>query len=499
MKCQLTSHAQCPTDAHLILWKTHARAWPQALRPLLDEMALREESQTTTFGLNSICQQLTLLSSTDIERPDVLRQLTEYLNTVLASPASHPVAIDISGFDLANRVVFARLRTFLVAAMNRFYQLPQLGYKAEQPANNGQLWLLTTEHSERALELAAQTQAIANGMLLSRMLSDTPANDCRPQDIARQAEEWANDHLQTHCDILDENTIHELGMGCLEATGKGSSNPPRLVTLRWQGAHENTPYYAFVGKGITFDTGGLWLKEGEGMRTMKYDMCGAATVFGLMETVKQLQLPLNVVAVMALAENMPGEKAMLPGDVVKSHAGLNVEIINTDAEGRLVLADALSYTAARFKPAALIDVATLTGAVVKALGYDISGLMSNHLQLSQQLQQAAELTQDRVWPLPLDESFDPQVKSHIADLTNTPPNNAAIAVSAAHFLSKFCHQSPWAHLDVSGTALSRGKFTQASGRPALLLTQYLLDLCEGNINEKDSTGMVNDDKISITR
>jgi len=489
MKCQLTTLTQCPADAHLILWKTHASAWPQTLRPLLDEMALRDESQTTTFGLSSLCQQLTLLSSAEIERPDVLRQLTEYLNAVLVSPASHPIAIDISGFDLANRVVFARLRTLLVAVINRFYQLPQLGYKAKQPVSNGQLWLLTTEHSPQATELAAQTQAITQGMLLSRRLADTPANDCRPQDVAQQAADWASAHPQTHCDILDENAIRDLGMGCLDATGKGSNNPPRLVTLRWQGAAENAPYYAFVGKGITFDTGGMWLKEGEGMRTMKYDMCGAATVFGLMETVKTLQLPLNVVAVMALAENMPGVGAMLPGDVVKSHAGHSVEIINTDAEGRLVLADALSYASSRFNPAALIDVATLTGAVVKALGYDISGMMSNDSPLSQQLQQAADLTQDRIWPLPLDESFDSQVKSHIADLTNTPPNNAAIAVSAAQFLSKFCHLSPWAHLDVSGTALSRGKFTQSSGRPALLLTQFLLDLCKGKTNEKDSAGM----------
>lgn len=489
MKCQLIPLTQCPADAHLILWKTHANAWPQTLRPLLDEMALRDESQTTAFGLSSLCQQLTLLSSADIERPDVLRQLTEYLNTALASPASQPVAIDISAYDLANRVVFARLRTLLVAVINRFYQLPQLGYKAEQPASNGQLWLLTAEHSAQATELAAQTQAVAQGMLLSRKLADTPANDCRPHDVAQQAANWASAHPQTHCDILDEHAIRELGMGCLDATGKGSDNPPRLVTLRWQGGAENAPYYAFVGKGITFDTGGMWLKEGEGMRTMKYDMCGAATVFGLMEIVKTLQLPLNVVAVMALAENMPGVNAMLPGDVVKSHAGHSVEIINTDAEGRLVLADALSYAATRFNPAALIDVATLTGAVVKALGYDISGMMSNDSLLSQQLQQAADLTQDRVWPLPLDESFDSQVKSPIADLTNTPPNNAAIAVSAAQFLSKFCHQSPWAHLDVSGTALSRGKFTQASGRPALLLTQFLLDICKGKTNEKDSAGM----------
>ncbi|OAT24968.1 cytosol aminopeptidase [Buttiauxella ferragutiae ATCC 51602] len=483
MKCQLAAFTPCPPDAHLVLWKNHTDAWPQPLHSLLDEMAQHDEAQSTTFGLHGVCQQLSLLPSSQLDSPMVLRQLTESLTNLLPSPVSHPIAIDISGFDLANPGVFARLRTLLVALMNRFYQLPQLGYRQQQKESNGQLWLLIREANLQAHELAWQTQAIAQGMLLSRRLADTPANDCRPQDVAQQAAAWAATHPQTHCEILDEHAIRELGMGCLDATGKGSKNPPRLVTLRWQGAAENAPTYAFVGKGITFDTGGLWLKEGEGMRTMKYDMCGAAVVFGLMEIVRTLQLPLNVVAVMALAENMPGENAMLPGDVVKSHAGLSVEIINTDAEGRLVLADALSYAATRFNPAALIDVATLTGAVVKALGYDISGLMSNHVQLSQQLQQAADLTQDRVWPLPLDESFDPQVKSHIADLTNTPPNNAAIAVSAAHFLSQFCHQKPWAHLDVSGTALSRGKFTQASGRPALLLTQFLLGLCEGKTKD----------------
>jgi leucyl aminopeptidase len=489
MKCQVTTPALCPKEAHLIVWKTHSDAWPHPLRPLLNEMAQHEDAQSTPFGLNETCQQLTLLPSGELERPEVLRRAIECLNTLLPSPVSQPIALDISGFDLANHTFFARLRTLLVAVMNRFYQLPQLGYRQRQTQSHGQLWLLTENTHAQATELAVQTQAIAGGMLISRQLADLPANDCRPQDVAQQAERWASAHPQTHCEILDENAIRELGMGCLDATGKGSHNPPRLVTLRWQGAAQSAPTYAFVGKGITFDTGGMWLKEGEGMRTMKYDMCGAATVFGLMETVKTLQLPLNVVAVMALAENMPGVDAMLPGDVVKSHAGHSVEIINTDAEGRLVLADALSYAATRFNPAALIDVATLTGAVVKALGYDISGLMSNNPALSQQLQQAADLTQDRVWPLPLDESFDPQVKSHIADLTNTPPNNAAISVSAAHFLSKFCHQVAWAHLDVSGTALSRGKFTQASGRPALLLTQFLLNLCKGKTHEKDSAGL----------
>ncbi len=478
MKCLLSQPDISLAHAHLLLWKSNPAAWPEALRPVLSEMAQADEVQTCRFGLRNACQTLSLLPDGDLSQPAALRKLTENIAAVLPSPVAQPVALDISAFDLADEITFIRLRTLLLAIMNRFYQLPQLGYRRDEKQSLGELWLLGNPSAE-ARRLVSQAQAIADGMLLSRQLADLPASDCTPETVAQRAVAWAT-HPQTSCDVLDENEIERQQMGCLLATGKGSRNPPRLVTLRWQGAGENAPTYAFVGKGITFDTGGLWLKGGEGMSTMKYDMCGAAVVFGLLETVKALNLPLNVVAVMALAENMPTDSAMRPGDVVRSHAGHSVEIINTDAEGRLVLADALSYAAQTFKPAALIDVATLTGAVVKALGYDISGIMSNSAALEDQLRRAAALTQDRVWPLPLDESFDKQVRSSIADLTNTPPNNAAIAVSAAQFLSKFCHQMPWAHLDVSGTALSRGKFTQASGRPAHLLTQYLLTLCEGN-------------------
>lgn len=479
MICSLYQHDTPITQAHLLVWKTNPEAWPAKLEPLLSEIALQDEVQTCQFGLLGVCQKISLLPNDDLHQPSVLRELMDSIPTILPSPQTLPIVMDISGFNLEDETVFARLRSLVLTIMNRSYQLPQLGYRKDSPETSSTLWLRVNKQTPAAHRLVSQTQAINDGMLLSRRLADLPASDCTPADVAHQAKSWASLHPKTFCDVLDESDIEELGMGCLLATGKGSCNPPRLVTLRWEGAEEGSPCYAFIGKGITFDTGGLWLKGGEGMSTMKYDMCGAAVVFGLMETVKALNLPLNIVAVMALAENMPTDSAMRPGDVVQSHAGLSVEIINTDAEGRLVLADALSFAAETYKPAALIDVATLTGAVVKALGYDISGMMSNDALLAQNLQQAASLTQDRIWPLPLDESFDKQVKSHIADLTNTPPNNAAIAVSAALFLSKFCHNIPWAHLDISGTALSRGAFTQASGRPALLLTQYLLTLCEG--------------------
>jgi leucyl aminopeptidase len=479
MKCLLSQPEMSLAHAHLMLWKSNPAAWPEALRPVLSEMAQADEVQTCRFGLRNACQTLSLLPDGNLSQPAALRKLTDNIAALLPSPVAQPVALDISAFDLADETTFIRLRALLLAIMNRFYQLPQLGYRRDEKQILGELWLLGNPSAE-ARRLVSQAQAIADGMLLSRRLADLPASDCTPETVAQRAVAWATEHPQTSCEVLDENEIERQQMGCLLATGKGSRNPPRLVTLRWQGAGDNAPTYVFVGKGITFDTGGLWLKGGEGMSTMKYDMCGAAVVFGLLETVKALNLPLNVVAVMALAENMPTDSAMRPGDVVRSHAGHSVEIINTDAEGRLVLADALSYAAQTFKPAALVDVATLTGAVVKALGYDISGMMSNSSALEDRIRQAAALTQDRVWPLPLDESFDKQVTSSIADLTNTPPNNAAIAVSAAQFLSKFCHQTPWAHLDVSGTALSRGKFTQASGRPVHLLTQYLLTLCEGS-------------------
>lgn len=276
--------------------------------------------------------------------------------------------------------------------------------------------------------------------------------------------------------MLDESQIIEQGLGLLHAVGKGASCPPRLLAIHYDGATDG-PIRCYVGKGITFDTGGLWLKEGAGMYTMKYDMCGAANVLGLMLAVAEMALPVRIMGVLALAENAVGPDAMQPGTVARACNGMTVEINNTDAEGRLVLADAIAWTSQRHPQARwIIDMATLTGAVVKALGYELSGLMTQDEPLRQALTDAGKQSGDEVWSLPLDARLKKQTESAIADLCNTPPNNAAISASAAWLLRHFCPDNiPWAHLDISGTALWReSDRSVASGRPIPLLVEHLL-------------------------
>jgi leucyl aminopeptidase len=279
------------------------------------------------------------------------------------------------------------------------------------------------------------------------------------------------------CEVLDEKAIVEQGLGLLHAVGKGAERPPRLLAIHYDGVSEG-PVRCYVGKGVTFDTGGLWLKEGAGMYTMKYDMCGAANVLGLMLSIAELALPVRAMGVLALAENAIGPAAMQPGSVARACNGLTVEINNTDAEGRLVLSDAIAWASQRHPQAHyIIDIATLTGAVVKALGYDLSGLMTQSDALRAALTRAGMKSGDEVWSLPLDSRLKKQTESAIADLCNTPGNNAAISASAAWLLQHFCPpEIPWAHLDVSGTALWReGGKSVASGRPIPLLIQHLLD------------------------
>jgi leucyl aminopeptidase len=322
-----------------------------------------------------------------------------------------------------------------------------------------------------------QQHAVANGMLAARRLADIPSETCTPQFVVEEAQRLCAHFPALRCEVLDEKAIQEQGLGLLHAVGKGSSRPPRLLAIHYDGVKDG-PVHSYVGKGITFDTGGLWLKEGAGMYTMKYDMCGAANVLGLLLGVAELALPVRVMGVLALAENAIGPNAMQPGSVARACNGMTVEINNTDAEGRLVLADAIAWASQRHDHIHfIIDMATLTGAVVKALGYELSGLFTQHELLRDHLTQAGKKSGDEVWSLPLDGRMKKQTESAIADLCNTPTNNAAISSSAAWLLHHFCPANiPWAHLDISGTALWReGGRSVASGRPIPLLMQHLLD------------------------
>lgn len=263
-------------------------------------------------------------------------------------------------------------------------------------------------------------------------------------------------------------------MGSFLAVAQGSDQPPRLIILQYNGAKKDQAPHVLVGKGITFDTGGISLKPGLGMDEMKFDMCGAASVFGTFRAVLELQLPINLVGLLACAENMPSGGATRPGDIVTTMSGQTVEILNTDAEGRLVLCDALTY-AERFKPQSVIDIATLTGACIVALGSNTSGLMGNNEALVRQLLKAGEFADDRAWQLPLFDEYQEQLDSPFADIANIGGPKAG-TITAGCFLSRFAKKYHWAHLDIAGTAwISGGKDKGATGRPVPLLTQYLLE------------------------
>lgn len=465
----ITALADAKPQSHLI-----ARA-ACALLPdtaLIAEMREQNAVADTRFGCAPFAR-ITLL-------PDALWQdsLTEgllaALRPLLAAPVSADVVLDVTDID---EVVLTQVLRFL---FNQAHDLRDLQLK-KTDGKSVRLRHVTAlchpQQRERLDALFQRQQAIARGMVAARRLADMPSDRCTPQYVVDEAQKLCAAFPALRCEVLDEKQIIEQGLGLLHAVGKGATCPPRLLAIHYNGIADG-PVRCYVGKGITFDTGGLWLKEGAGMYTMKYDMCGAANVLGLMLSVAELGLPVRIMGVLALAENAIGPDAMQPGTVASACNGITVEINNTDAEGRLVLADAIAWASQRHPQARyIIDMATLTGAVVKALGYELSGLMTQDEALRQALTHAGKRSGDEVWSLPLDARLKKQTDSAIADLCNTPPNNAAISASAAWLLHHFCPPTiPWAHLDISGTALWRenGK-SVASGRPISLLVEHLLE------------------------
>ena len=316
-------------------------------------------------------------------------------------------------------------------------------------------------------------KAIANGMSLAKDLGNLPGNICTPTYLAEQAKTLKRGNRKLHVNVVEETQMKKLGMGALLSVSNGSVEPAKLVSLEYKGGEEGERPIVLVGKGITFDTGGISIKPGAAMDEMKFDMCGAASVLGTIKACCELEIPLNVVGVIACAENMPGGKATKPGDVVTTMSGQTVEVLNTDAEGRLVLCDALTYID-KFKPEAVIDIATLTGACVVALGHIPSGLMSNDDELAKELLSAGTLAGDRTWQLPLWEDYQSQLDSNFADIANIGGRWGG-TITAACFLSRFTKKYRWAHLDIAGVAWhSGGKQKGATGRPVPLLTEYLL-------------------------
>ncbi|MGB3432336.1 leucyl aminopeptidase [Achromobacter sp.] len=400
----------------------------------------------------------------------VSAQLTEGVSTLVANP-------------IADVAIIARARSAAIAAGNATYHYDASFGKPDRDARPKLKKIVqVVERAE-----AAQTQkglreggAIANGMDLTRTLGNLPGNICTPTYLGETAKRLAREFKSLKVEVLDRKQVEALGMGSFLSVARGSEEALRFIVLRHAGnktakkaAKGAQGPIVLVGKGITFDAGGISLKPAATMDEMKYDMCGAASVLGSFRALAELELPLDVVGLIPACENLPSGKANKPGDVVTSMAGLTIEILNTDAEGRLVLCDALTY-AERFKPSAVIDIATLTGACVVALGNVNSGLFSKDDALADALAAAGRQSLDTAWRMPMDDAYQEQLKSNFADLANIggPP---AGAVTAACFLSRFATSYRWAHLDIAGTAWRGGKDKGATGRPVPLLMQFLLD------------------------
>lgn len=316
-------------------------------------------------------------------------------------------------------------------------------------------------------------KAIAAGMKLAKDLANLPGNICTPTYLAEQAQRLADRYPQMEVTVLEQTDMEQLNMGALLAVARGSRQPPKLIVLEYKGGEPKARPIALVGKGLTFDAGGISLKPAEKMDEMKYDMCGGASVLGALLAAAELNLPLNLLGIIPACENLPDGNAIKPGDIIKTMAGKTVEILNTDAEGRLILCDALTYTQ-RFKPKTIIDIATLTGACLVALGRHATGLFASDDNLAKALLKAGETALDRAWRLPLWEEYQDQLKSNFADLSNVGGREGG-AITAALFLARFAENFPWAHLDIAGTTWTSGKDKGATGRPVPLLTQFLLD------------------------
>ncbi|THB69078.1 MAG: leucyl aminopeptidase [Gammaproteobacteria bacterium] len=323
-------------------------------------------------------------------------------------------------------------------------------------------------------------QAIANGQTIAKDLANLPGNHCTPSDLAEKAKKIVKKLAKTSIEILDEKDMEKLKMGSLLSVSKGSEEEARLIAIKYSGAKKTVAPIVLVGKGLTFDAGGISLKPAAAMDEMKYDMCGGASVIGTIAACAELQLPINVIAVVPSSENLPDGKANKPGDIVTSMAGKTIEILNTDAEGRLILCDALTYSA-KYKPQLIIDIATLTGACIVALGAYRHGVMGNDKELVDSILSAGEKADDRGWELPLDEEYADLLKSNFADLANVGGRDAG-TITAGCFLSEFTKEQKWAHIDIAGTAWKSGKAKGATGRPVPLLVQLLCDLAAKNEN-----------------
>lgn len=404
----------------------------------------------------------------------IVMSCAKALNTAKVSRAQ----LLLTELEVEKRSLPWKIKQIVEVCSDAVYQFNQ--YKSD-PNNN--VVLQEIDLAVEKNQLGACTEALKQGMAIAsavatvKDLANQPGNVCTPAYLAQQAKALTKQYKTLNVKVVEEATMKKLGMNALLTVAKGSIHAPKLICFEYHGGKKKSAPIALVGKGITFDTGGISLKPADSMIGMKYDMCGSATVFGVMKAAAELKLPLNLVGLMVCAENMPDGNAAKPEDIVKTMSGQTVEILNTDAEGRLVLSDALTYCERFYKPETVIDIATLTGAVVIALGFHASGLLSNHQPLADELLAAGIESHDRGWQMPLWEEYQEQLRSPFADMSNVGGRSAG-TITAACFLSRFTKKFHWAHLDVAGTAaMMMGTDRYATGRPVPMLVQFLLNRC----------------------
>ncbi len=384
------------------------------------------------------------------------------------------IAVFIGDMAIESRSTAYLARRVVEIFSAHLYKFDQLKKEQKKSRRQWQVQIaVDSRAAQKELQQAVETgKAVAEGVCLARDLGNLPGNICTPTYLANTAKD-----LETHdnmsVQVLEEDEMAELGMHSLLSVSRGSREPAKLIIMNYTGDASGSAPIALVGKGLTFDAGGISIKPAGAMDEMKFDMCGAAGVIGAMQAIASLKLPVNVLGAVASSENLPDGAANKPGDIVTSMAGLTIEILNTDAEGRLILCDALTYIA-RFKPQTVIDAATLTGACVIALGKHCSGLFSNSDELAEEIITAGEMSDDRAWRMPLWEEYQAQLKSNFADVANIGGRDAG-AVTAACFLARFTEDYRWAHLDIAGTAWNTGSKKGATGRPVGLFVQYVLN------------------------
>lgn len=401
---------------------------------------------------------------------DIIQSVYKALNSSKIKNATfHLSALTGSNFDGA-----AACSTLARQLTVQSYRYTETVSKPKSALSLGKLTVDSSDSisSNQAKKHLKAGQSLGNGINCARNLANLPGNVCTPSYLADQAKQLAKDYSRLTTKILDEKKMHQLGMHSLLSVTAGTEEPAKLIIMEYKGGKARQKPQVLVGKGITFDSGGISLKPGAKMDEMKFDMGGAASVFGTMQALVELNLDINVVALVAAAENMPSGTATKPGDVVTSMSGQTIEVLNTDAEGRLVLCDTLTY-AERYKPAAVIDIATLTGACVVALGHHATGLYANQDKLAERLLAAGENSADRAWRMPLWDEYQSQLDTPFADIANIG-GPAAGSVTAACFLSRFTKKYDWAHLDIAGSAWKSAP-KGATGRPVALLTHYLMD------------------------